>query len=87
FPAAYRSCTSSHRNIQMSSRVLRFSPILAHPKLDTLRDIPLAIYWDICLNDDIVLFINCPSRKAILEYTHHECRSYRSPAPPACPMG
>ncbi|MFN7227197.1 MAG: hypothetical protein ACK5UY_08170 [Holosporales bacterium] len=36
----------------MSSRVLRFSPILAHPKLDTLRDIPLAIYWDICLNDD-----------------------------------
>jgi hypothetical protein len=20
--------------------------------LDTLRDIPLAIYWDICLNDD-----------------------------------
>jgi hypothetical protein len=36
----------------MSSRVLRFSPILAHPKLDTLRDIPLAIYRDICLNDD-----------------------------------
>ncbi|MFN7226186.1 MAG: hypothetical protein ACK5UY_02925, partial [Holosporales bacterium] len=46
------SCTSSNRNILMSSRVLRFSPILAHPKLDTLRDIPLAIYWDICLNDD-----------------------------------
>ncbi|MFN7226594.1 MAG: hypothetical protein ACK5UY_05035 [Holosporales bacterium] len=39
----------------MSSRVLRFSPILAHPKLDTLRDIPLAIYWDICLNDDRVI--------------------------------
>jgi hypothetical protein len=34
---------------------LRFSPILAHPKLDTLRDIPLAIYRDICLNDDIVV--------------------------------
>ncbi|MFN7226685.1 MAG: hypothetical protein ACK5UY_05505 [Holosporales bacterium] len=39
----------------MSSRVLRFSPILAHPKLDTLRDIPLAIYWDICLNDDTII--------------------------------
>ena len=47
----------------MSSRVLHFSPILAHPKLDTLRDIPLAIYWDICLNDDINSCKHLPSRR------------------------
>ncbi|MFN5588865.1 MAG: hypothetical protein ACK48P_03440, partial [Holosporales bacterium] len=57
------SCTSSNRNILMSSRVLRFSPILAHPKLDTLRDIPLAIYWDICLNDDTPLYYLAQSFK------------------------
>lgn len=45
----------------MSSRVLRFSPILAHPKLDTLRDIPLAIYWDICLNDDTACYLRLTS--------------------------
>jgi hypothetical protein len=46
---------------------LRFSPILAHPKLDTLRDIPLAIYRDICLNDDSIRPLTCVRSVSILE--------------------